>query len=61
MSAVVALCPAERQRCFRARKKRRAASYWFDADDRVLEMLRRRKYIEEHKVRHLWRGIKSPR
>src|SRR5262249_37057059 len=40
--AVIALDAAERQRRFREGKKKCAASYWVDADDRVLEMLRRR-------------------
>ena len=37
--AVIALAAAERQRRFRERKKKCAASYWVDADDRVLTML----------------------
>ena len=47
---VVALRPAERQRRFRERKKKCAAAYWVDADDRVLSMLQRRKYIGEHEL-----------
>ena len=48
--AVIALAAAERQRRFRERTRKCAAAYWVDADDRVLTMLRRRKYIEEHEL-----------